>query len=385
MATVFIQKRARKNRNSYVVYFKDPVTLRLRYFKTFQKRKEADQAAYELRSLIDNGKLPEIGRRKARLRLMTFGEVSHDLKRKWQKRLERGSLRPRTYEDYVYTLNSLARRFGKSLLIEISRDAIVAHRQELFSAFSAVTANRNLFIIKQVFKHGLEKRAIFEDPSAQVRYLNEDEHMRNSFIMPEVLENLVQASRKTRAKFYMPALILLGAEHGASKQEALSLKWKDIDFNYNDQGIIRFFREKNKRERTEYLMPRTKEALLAWRDHLNFKRKKSVMGEPESDFVFCRLDGTPIKRFDSAWRRAREIAGLDDFHFHDLRHTFCSNLLLSGAGLKDVKEMIGHSDLSMTDRYAHLTLDHKRHRQNRLAEHYVNGRQSGLHIGYTKP
>lgn len=65
------------------------------------------------------------------------------------------------------------------------------------------------------------------------------------------------------------------------------------------------------------------------------------------------------------------MAGLNDFHYHDLRHTFCSNLLLSGSDLKDVKEMIDHSDLAMTDRYAHLTIKHKRIRQDELAKYYA--------------
>ena len=53
-----------------------------------------------------------------------------------------------------------------------------------------------------------------------------------------------------------------------------------------------------------------------------------------------------------------------------LRHTFCSNLILSGGGLKDAKEMIGHKDIAMTDRYSHLTDEHKSNRQNLLADHY---------------
>ena len=89
-------------------------------------------------------------------------------------------------------------------------------------------------------------------------------------------------------------------------------------------------------------------------------------------YVFCRLDGAPIKRFDTAWRAACKAAGIEDFHFHDLRHTFCSNLLLSGSDLKDAKEMIGHSDLAMTDRYSHLTIHYKRMVQERLAKHYGN-------------
>ena len=60
-------------------------------------------------------------------------------------------------------------------------------------------------------------------------------------------------------------MIYLGVEHGASKQEVLSLEWKNINFDYAGRGIIRFFRSKNSRERIEYLMPRKKEALLAWR------------------------------------------------------------------------------------------------------------------------
>ena len=53
MATVFVQTRKREKRNSYVVYYKDPSTSKLRYFKTFRKQKEANNTANGLRSLID--------------------------------------------------------------------------------------------------------------------------------------------------------------------------------------------------------------------------------------------------------------------------------------------------------------------------------------------
>jgi integrase len=117
-------------------------------------------------------------------------------------------------------------------------------------------------------------------------------------------------------------------------------------------------------------MPRTKEALLNWKAHLEYMRHRRKITEIKSDHVFCRLDGTPIKCFNKAWWHSLKVAGITNFHFHDLRHTFCSNLILSGGGLKDAKEMIGHSDISMTDRYSHLTGDHRLRRQNRLAEHY---------------
>jgi site-specific recombinase XerD len=119
-------------------------------------------------------------------------------------------------------------------------------------------------------------------------------------------------------------------------------------------------------------MPNTKKALIIWKEHLNFKRKRDNISEIQSDYVFCRINGERIKSFRKSWQSVLYEAGIKDFHFHDLRHTFCSNLLLSGASLKDVKEMMGNSDISMTDRYSHLTINHKHDMQNQLAIHYSN-------------
>ena len=83
-------------------------------------------------------------------------------------------------------------------------------------------------------------------------------------------------------------------------------------------------------------------------------RKKKRIEPVENKFVFYRLNGIHIKRFGMAWRNVCALAGLDDFHYHDLMHTFCSSLILSGSNLKEVKDMIGHRDLSTTDRYSHL-------------------------------
>ena len=121
-------------------------------------------------------------------------------------------------------------------------------------------------------------------------------------------------------------------------------------------------------------MPRTKEALLHWKTHLEARRKKLRIKKSKSDSVFCRTDGTPMSDFKKSWQNCLEIAGIKDFHFHGLRHTFSSNLLLSGATLKDVREMIGHRKISMTDRYSHLSLNHKLFWQNQLTEHYSNSK-----------
>lgn len=373
MATVVIQKRKGKNSVSYAVRYKDPSTRKTKYYNSYRRLKDAQQAANELRALIDSTKFSEIKKAQSKLNLLTFWEVSELITKEWEIRLNKGELKQKTYDGYLGRVNVLNKTFGKHLLCQISKDGLISYQNRITSELSAVTSNRSLFIIKQIFKYGLKAKAIIEDPAEGISYLSEKNHERNKFLLPENITQLFEASQKTRAKFYMPALIYLGAEHGASKQEVLSLKWKDINFVYEGIGFIRLFRTKNNRERTEYLMPRTRQALLDWREHQSWMRHRKRINPCDSELVFCRLNGAPIKRFDKAWRTTCKNAGLKNFHFHDLRHTFCSNLLLSGSDLKDVKEMIGHSDLSMTDRYSHLTLNHKLLRQENLAEHYTKG------------
>ena len=61
-----------------------------------------------------------------------------------------------------------------------------------------------------------------------------------------------------------------------------------------------------------------------------------------------------------AFHRALRKSGIEDFRFHDLRHTFASNLVMAGESIKTVQELLGHKDIKMTMRYAHLAPDYKK-------------------------
>lgn len=366
MATVIIQKRNRKSGIKYAVRYKHPVTRSSKHYATYDKMRDAQNAANDLRTMLDTGKRPEP--KKCRFAPLKFGEVAELLTRDWQVKHTRDELTAKTLYDYEIWLKKVCHMFGDRLLCEISKDEIEKFVYSIAESTSPVNANKHLATIKKIFKKGVKINAIVDDVSVDIKGLKEK--ARNTFLYPAELDNLVSASKATRAKFYMPAVIFLSAEHGASKQEILSLKWQDIRFEDDQDGLIRFFRTKNQKERTEGLMPRTMRALLNWKMHLEYMRHRMKVEKVKTDNVFCRIDGTPIKNFNNAWRAALKIADISGFHFHDLRHTFCSNLLMAGGDLKDAKEMIGHSDIAMTDRYSHLSGLHKRNLQKMLSEHY---------------
>jgi len=81
---------------------------------------------------------------------------------------------------------------------------------------------------------------------------------------------------------------------------------------------------------------------------------------PNSPWVFCKKNGERYGNVRKAFEGARKRAGIVDFRFHNLRHTFASHLVMAGVDLKTVQELLGHKSFEMTLRYAHLSPEHKK-------------------------
>ena len=75
-------------------------------------------------------------------------------------------------------------------------------------------------------------------------------------------------------------------------------------------------------------------------------------------YVFCKAKGEPFKDVNSSFATALKKSGIPHFRYHDLRHTFASWLVMKGVDIRTVQELLGHKDLRMTMRYAHLAPDH---------------------------
>lgn len=140
-------------------------------------------------------------------------------------------------------------------------------------------------------------------------------------------------------------LLITALHTGLRRGELFALTWQDVDFQ---QGVIRVVQSKSGKPRE---IPMT-ETLRETLQHLPRR-----LG---SDSVFPGKTGRGLVDIRKRFRRALQEAGIEGFVFHDLRHTFASHLVMAGTDLVSVKEFLGHADLKMTLRYAHLAPDYKR-------------------------
>ncbi len=104
----------------------------------------------------------------------------------------------------------------------------------------------------------------------------------------------------------------------------MGLKWDQVNF---EQGIISILESKN-HERRDIPM--------------NEMVMKALQGvERKGEYVFCSESGRPFVTLQSSFHAAVSKSGINDFRFHDLRHTFASNLVMEGVDIMTVKELLG--------------------------------------------
>jgi len=93
-------------------------------------------------------------------------------------------------------------------------------------------------------------------------------------------------------------------------------------------------------------------------NHTLYAELQSRPKHLHSDYVFCNEAGERCDEVKRSFPTACRRAGLKDFRFHDLRHTFASHLVMNGVNLKTVQQLLGHRDIRMTLRYSHLSREH---------------------------
>ena len=141
-------------------------------------------------------------------------------------------------------------------------------------------------------------------------------------------------------------LVLIALTTGMRIGEIFALKWRDV--LYKEQLIA--VRARLKGGRMRYV-PLT----LALASEL--RRYPAVIGEELLFPPRARATGGR-RRVESSFEKVLELGGIEDFRFHDLRHTFASWYMMNGGDLYELAKILGHSNIKMTERYAKLAKDH---------------------------
>jgi integrase len=172
-----------------------------------------------------------------------------------------------------------------------------------------------------------------KEPRGRVRYLSDDER-----------ERLFNACMESNNGF-LYTVVLLATSTGMRLGEIMGLSWSDIDIN---KGRIVLQETKNGERRT---VPLVGKALDAMKKHNQVRR----LG---SNYIFPSKNGKKPACIRVAWNNAIAKAEVENFHFHDLRHSTASYLAMNGASLAEIADILGHKTLQMVKRYAHLSDSH---------------------------
>ena len=146
---------------------------------------------------------------------------------------------------------------------------------------------------------------------------------------------------------YLHPMVLLTINTGLRRGEVLQLKWLDVDL-LQRKVVIRGDNAKSGKTRYVPLNDEALSTLQCWQPNAE------AFG-----WVFPAHDGGRMMSIKTSWKRVLRNAAIADFRWHDLRHHFASRLVMKGVDLNTVRELLGHSDLAMTLRYAHLSPEHK--------------------------
>jgi integrase len=146
-------------------------------------------------------------------------------------------------------------------------------------------------------------------------------------------------------------LVLVALNTGLRRGELLGLTWGSVNFSAKLLTVTAGTAKSGHTRR----VPLNTEALAtltAWHER---------QGKPAAEaLVFPGHDGERMTRIDTAWGTLMKTAGLKNFRLHDCRHHFASRLVQAGVDLYTVKELLGHSEIAMTEKYAHLAPDNLR-------------------------
>lgn len=181
------------------------------------------------------------------------------------------------------------------------------------------------------------------EPAGRIRWLTRDQ-----------AEALIKAAQVP----HLADFIRLGLNTGMRAGEMLGLEWRRVDLK---TGLL-YLEADDQKNGKMGSVPLNRDASTAILSRARFRATNC----PASPWVFCHPNGTRIQAIKRSFSTACRLAGIEDFHPHDMRHTCAAWLVQAGAQIREVCELLRHSDIRMTMRYAHLSPENVRSAVERL-------------------
>ena len=224
---------------------------------------------------------------------------------------------------------------------------------------SGATLNRYLIALAALFAWARRERLVprgFDVPTKYVEK-NKESRGRVRYLSDGERDRLLAACRESAwPRLYL--FVLMGLTTGGRRGELLALRWCDLDF---ERGEAELHDTKNGDRRILVLLPQVIEELD------KFAPKKDAH---KSEMLIFRSRLRPTQPYSTAkaFNEAVELARIKDFRFHDCRHCTASYMAQQGASLLEIADTLGHRQLRMVQRYAHLNTDSRRRLMTRVFE-----------------
>lgn len=248
-------------------------------------------------------------------------------------------------------LEAWKEHIGDHLLADVTPALISEIREQLLgektvrgTARSPATVNRRLAVLSHAFTVASKEWGWIEDNPLRNVKKKKEPRGRSRFLADLEREKLLAACKESKDPFLYP-VVLFALCTGARKGEILNLTWSDIDW---DRGLAIFHETKNDESRSVGITGPVLEGL----------RDLSKVRRLDTNLIFPRRDGKKSVELRKSWQVALEDSEIEDFRFHDLRHTAASYLAMNGASLPEIAAVLGHKTLQMVQRYAHLSDSH---------------------------
>jgi integrase len=283
------------------------------------------------------------------------------------------------------TLNILTRAFGDFMdcpTEEISMLVIEQWRSKMRKerGLKAASLNRRITALKALLNWAVKRGIIETNPMGQlerlreedsktkVRYLSPEERER-LFTALDEREKLIRDARDNHNDYlesrdmdvlpdlnksafvdHLKPMVIVSLNTGIRKGSLFQLRWSDIDYQ---EGILTVqpFAEKSSKLVHIPMNEELKKTLKAWQQQTHGKGDGLVFPSPKT--------GKILSNCQTAWENLLKSAEIENFRWHDMRHDFASQLVIGGIDLNTVRELLGHADLKMTLRYAHLAPGNK--------------------------